>query len=203
MHPTKSSQKAQEFREIGNKYYAAKKFYNAVLNYNKAICYAEEGSLEIGLSYGNRSAVYFEIGEYDLCLANIKLALVQAYPQEHIEKIRDREQKCKSKMNNPETKVNFCVLSREPNRMLPFIVECLKIKEDERFGRCVVATKDIKAGEILAIESPFFTLFSEQPRACYYDRCYNCVSSNMLNLFPCDHCPKGKFNLNRGLRAVH
>lgn len=52
---------AQTARMSGNKFFEAKKFHNALEEYNRSLCYSKIGSENIGLAYSNRSGCYFYV----------------------------------------------------------------------------------------------------------------------------------------------
>uniref|UniRef100_A0A8D8KL58 (northern house mosquito) hypothetical protein n=1 Tax=Culex pipiens TaxID=7175 RepID=A0A8D8KL58_CULPI len=71
--PVKGNAKAAHFRQQGNHFYLAKRYEKALEKYNESICYAEAGSDQLAMGYANRSAIYFEQGEYEFALLNIGL----------------------------------------------------------------------------------------------------------------------------------
>uniref|UniRef100_A0A8D8DUJ5 (northern house mosquito) hypothetical protein n=2 Tax=Culex pipiens TaxID=7175 RepID=A0A8D8DUJ5_CULPI len=50
----KSNELADRHRQHGNRAYAAKRFDEALLQYNQSICFAERGSKQLGMGYANR-----------------------------------------------------------------------------------------------------------------------------------------------------
>lgn len=176
---------ADELRDEGNKSYQQKKFYEALILYNKSLCHAMPGSSQLGLAYANRSAVYMELKQFDKCLANIQLARDNSYPNET--KLKEREEKCNKltrthkgdKRNNPWS---YFKLSYPPNEKIPFIVDCLELKTDEKYGRHIVTSRDLLPGDVIAIEKP---IFPNIEKSAVYTRCTFCLKSNLLNLIPC------------------
>jgi hypothetical protein len=66
---TKSLQNAEAFKKGGNADYAKKRLPAALGKYTEALCLcpaSEEGALAV--FYGNRSAVFFELSEYEVRL---------------------------------------------------------------------------------------------------------------------------------------
>lgn len=80
----KNERDASQFRQNGNRFYNQSKFFEALEGYNKCLCLAPKSSSEIPLAYANRSAVYLEVKEYQLCLENIQLSRDSGYPAEKI-----------------------------------------------------------------------------------------------------------------------
>lgn len=186
---------ADELRNEGNENYNHGHFLEALNFYNRSVCFAEEGSGRLGLAYANRSAVYKDAELYKECLANIELARQHGYPKDKIQKLDEREEKCKKLMeihradpkNDPW---NFFKLSHPPNEKIPFIVNCLELKENKKFGRYIVTNSDLKPGDIIAIEEPFYTFTDKN--VCF-SRCAYCLKSNKLSLIPCMSCTNSKF----------
>jgi SET and MYND domain-containing protein 4 len=194
----KDNRIADKWRNEGNSLYKQRKFEDAVIAYNKSLCFAETGSKQLALAYGNRSAVYLEVGLYDDCLANIQLARDKNHPD--LTKLRDREEKCLAaqkkfgKKLSEKYRTDLFKLSYEPNKKYPSIVDCLELRENETFGRYIITNRDLLPGDIIAIEEPAFkSMETVEPR---YRRCNSCLQSNNHNLIPCDGlCTISEFNL--------
>jgi hypothetical protein len=88
----KSNRKADTLRNEGNEFYKEEDFCRALLAYNYSLCFAKPGTEAVGLAYGNRSAVYFCLEEYKLCIQNINLAKAHNYPLDKIQKLDKREE---------------------------------------------------------------------------------------------------------------
>ena len=188
----KCEKTAEKFRNDGNLYFHNKKYREALEAYNKSLCFA--GSDGVSLAYGNRSAVYLEVNLFDECLENIKLACDNTFPEDEKPKLFEREQKCKTLMktvakNLEDDTKKFFTLSHAPNSKIPFIVECLQLCESEKFGRYLITNQNLKSGDVIAIEEPFYKFIDAE---AFYSRCANCLKSNNLNLIPCTACIKGK-----------
>jgi hypothetical protein len=141
----------------------------------------------LALAYGNRSAVFFELNKYEESLINIKWAKECEYPPDKIDKLNEREEKCKqilsSKSKDPADDPNdFFKLSHPANPKIPFIIDGLELKTTEKNGRGIYATQDLKAGDFIACEEMSFkrVFCSGQ-----YNRCCYCLKCNMMNLIPC------------------
>lgn len=165
----------------------------ALFAYNQALCLAEPGSLEMAYGYANRSACYTECQLYELALQNIDKALENSYPD--LNKLKVRAEKCRRLMTAPDRYINFdhsefFRLSRARNLRIPFIVDCLELRQTKDMGRGIFSTESFETGEIVAIEEPLIHFIN--PLA-YFMRCSYCMKSMKLNLFPCHDCPLGKF----------
>ncbi|KAG5676952.1 hypothetical protein PVAND_006745 [Polypedilum vanderplanki] len=186
----KNNSIANNFRLIGNEHYKSLEFSKALLFYNKSLCYAIPSSIEYSLSFANRSAVYYETEEYEFCIENIELAINFGYPKDKIPKLMERHKKCKNLIEHYNTNLlknpwNFFKLSHSPNLKIPYIVNCIKLQKSKKFGRHLITIERLKAGDVIAIEKPFYKYIMNSSR---YSHCTNCLKSEKLNLFPCKKC---------------
>lgn len=178
-----------KFRTLANAFYNDGDYQSALLNYNKSICFASSGSLDASLGFANRSAVYLKIGEYERCLKNIQLARMHGYPAKDLNKLNQREKTCKRKMRSgaakPSVAETMLKLTYEANAKLPFASGCLKLSEDGKLHQHIITDRDLKVGDIIAIEPVFVATTAEPWRVNYYDRCFSCFKSEMMDLLPC------------------
>lgn len=197
----KDQTKSLEFRKQGNNFFSLKNkdYVRALELYNKSICYAEMGSEDLGIGYANRSAIYFEWKEYETCLENIELAKANGYPKRLLDKLNKREAECKSALEKIKAKRNdddaegdddnevvlAPKLSYPANPKLPFIADCLEMRETEELGRHIITTRDLSVGKVVAIEESFCSWTLPSVR---YTRCAYCLEENNYNLIPCDYC---------------
>jgi SET and MYND domain-containing protein 4 len=204
-----------DYRTQGNLLYKQNKFFEALEFYNLSIMSAFPNSPERSLAYANRSAVYLEVKEYQFCLENIQFALDSGYSVEKLQTLKDREEKCKKLMesevksgeDDPNT---FFKLSYPANEKIPFIADCLELRENEKYGRYIVTVRgkkllqmflceklklclilfiDLHPGDIIAIEKPYF--FSFHPGKEHL-RCNYCLRSKKMNLIPHDKLNDGE-----------
>lgn len=198
----KSGAESVKLRSEANRFYVQKKFYDALLKYNESLCFAEAESENLGLSYANRSAVYFEMKLYDKCLTNVKLARENGYPEKNLEILKKREEKCIEAMKQSKSEpkatdaLSFFKLSHPSNKKLPFISECLEINIDKKYGKHIVTNRELKVGDVVAIDTPKFKVIKADSRysTCFESnttqRCGNCLKDNLLSLIPCTSCCK-------------
>ena len=89
-----STDQSKQKRDIGNKFYQKKQFKEAVKAYTDsalAVTIDVNGkSREISLALGNRSAVFYQLGDHERCLEDIEAALMFGYPEEMQYKLMDR-----------------------------------------------------------------------------------------------------------------
>lgn len=64
----KNNEESKRLRDAGNELFKLKKDQNAFECYTKSIGFSSDGSENLGLAYGNRSAVLFQCGLYEECL---------------------------------------------------------------------------------------------------------------------------------------
>lgn len=196
MTSSKCNASSDQFREEGNSLYRNGEFFEALVAYNKSLCCAETGSQQVPLAYACRSAVYFQARNYEKCLENIKLARESGCEVEKLPKLNEREEKCKrliksSQVNASVGQRNFFRLSHAANKKIPFIVNCFALRESEKFGRYIVTTSDLRPGDVIAIEEPFYKFIDKEFR---FSRCTNCLRTNKLSLIPCSACSTSEFS---------
>lgn len=184
----KNGARAVEVRISGDHHFAKKEYLSALQLYNEALCFCEKGTENMGMAYANRSAVYFMTGYYELCLENIELALQNAYPEVLKDKLIKRKNDCLYKINNGGEKLVKpkeidIKLSYEPNPKIPFMVEGIDLKVNEKYGRHLIAKQNFNPGDILIIEKPFTSILSKDK---VYSYCLYCMNSNLMNLKPCN-----------------
>ncbi|KAI2807964.1 hypothetical protein BLOT_005905 [Blomia tropicalis] len=77
----KDETKAKIYRERGNSAYMLKDFHKAFDCYSSAILHSpiNNESSELALAFGNRSAVFFELGKWENCLMDIDFAMSNGY----------------------------------------------------------------------------------------------------------------------------
>ncbi|XP_038121629.1 uncharacterized protein LOC6054688 [Culex quinquefasciatus] len=64
---------AARFRNTGNRLYLDGKYGEALVWYNRNICFTEKETDQLATGYGNRSAVYFEQGEQQIAAGRSKV----------------------------------------------------------------------------------------------------------------------------------
>lgn len=187
--PGKSDEKAAQLRQEGNRLYKGKRYEKALGLYNESICYAEAGSEQLGLSYANRSAVYYEQGEYEFALLNIRLAKGHNYPEKMMEKLELRERNCWQKIDEGLAKDNRpCPrmgINVEVNPKVPFLAKGLAMKQYPGCGRGMVAERDFKAGDVILDEKSILGVVNF-PYKYFY--CSHCGIPNQHSLIPCPNC---------------
>ena len=192
----KSNNAVESSKKKCNEHLDRGEFYEALIACNKSACFAVQNTPALAVAYANRSVIYFKCELYVECLENIKLARDNGYPADKLHKLQGREETCKKHMGT-ESKYfdiwSFFKLSHPANEKIPFIVNCLELREDEKYGRHVVTTQDLKTGDFIAIEEPFCKMRTGNTN---YSRCSHCLKSRNLSLVPCTGCTSGKSNIS-------
>jgi tetratricopeptide (TPR) repeat protein len=180
----KTDAAAVEHRKKGNIFYHSDDYRNALDCYTASIMTAK--SVEVlALAYGNRSAALLKLNLYRECLTDIERALQNGYPDDLKPKLIARRQYCEvqqvepKKYYQPPPKIS----ESERNPLIQSAKNCVKIVKNVEWGRHVVATRDIKIGEVLAVESAYASVTSEDTSV----HCHECLDL-CYNPIPCDKC---------------
>lgn len=188
----KSDDVAYKYRLKGNQLFRDRKYFRALCAYNESLCFAPTESESMGLAFSNRSAVYLEVQEFNLCKENIAIAKEFKYPKNKFAKLKSREEICclKEKEAKPKNSSPLC-LGSTPNPKYPFIIDCMRLRRNSEYGRHIFTERKLKTGEVIAIEKPFSGLLLH---SYANKRCTNCLGQFQLNLLPCPGCTLGKYN---------
>lgn len=189
--PSKKSQfYAIKYRNIGRSKLKRQKYFEALENFNKSLSLALSCE-DISLAYAGRAEVYLKVREFERCLENLKHAKEAGFL---LEVLNETESKCTKLMSChrsflKENPWSFFKLSYPANKKIPFVANCLEVKNDENFGRYITTSMNLKPGDMIAIEEPFFKIVEG---SAAHLRCANCLKSNKLNLRPSMLCSSSK-----------
>lgn len=185
----KSNATAVRLRNVANRFYLERKFHDALTCYNESICYAEVDSDQLGIGYANRSAVYFEMEEYEFALYNIDLARKHKYPEKLMPKLLARKLNCQQKIANGHSKGTVpCPrmdINVDTNPRIPFLADGIGMNYSHKFGRGLVAEKDFNPGDVI---------LNEKLEMCgvnfdlSYRHCNQCGDEFNHSLIPCPTC---------------
>lgn len=195
---SKDDTKSVQFAQCGDKWFSQNREqnFNALVNFNESLCFAEANGENLAIAYAKRSAVYYDWKLYSLCLENVALARAAGCPKELLDVLEKREDMCelflKSKIpdesstcKTESTDVYEPKLSFPAHPTVPFIANCLELRKNEEYGRYIITNRSLEPGQVLAIESSYFNVLLPKLR---YQRCANCLEENSLCLIPCDNC---------------
>lgn len=208
---------------------------------------------ELALGYANRSAVLFQMKEYELCIRDITRAFDNSYPNNLMYKLFERKARCLKalkeypraleSMKSAEMWMKYSTLNetksssfkKDVSKQIEFLdekvaamsisefanacdhrktaaapyksvatpipdniqfnseVPCarsnVKLEYKEDRGRFLVASEDIKPGEILIIETPYSSILLPE---YYGTHCQSCFI-RILAPIPCWFCCKVRF----------
>lgn len=186
----KSIDTSIEARKMGILLAKKGKFFDALVCYNKSLCFAPSHSTAKANAYKQRAALYKQAKVYDKCLENVQKAFDSKHPKpEEIEVIREE---CHEKMKtngDPSFKPIKLELSYPAHEKLPFMVDCLELHRDESGNPHVYTTRDLKVGDIIALAEPISPILNKDQ---VYQRCSYCCKDNSLDLEPCPSCVNGE-----------
>lgn len=170
---------ANEFRHQGNEFCKSEDYESAEECYNQSLNFAEGESL--ALVYAQKASLSFKCQKFDECLENIDLAR-----QSKIAEKKDLKCDCLSIMESNLKQLKFLQLSYPANEKLPFIVDCIDLITNDKYGRHVITRKDLEVGDIVAIEKPYCISPRED------DSCATCNTVKSFDSLPCTYCVKSK-----------
>lgn len=78
------------------------------------------------------------------------------------------------------------------NQTIPGLSDSTKIKYSKKYGRHIIATRDIKAGEIIGVQKPYVKIINNDMR---YNLCWNCGKQTWSSI-PCTGCAEVIFCSN-------
>lgn len=172
-------------REQGNAEFKSRRYRDSILSYNRALTKAGNDEDKIALCYANRSAAFMQLGYYTQCLHNIELAEAN-YPREKLSKLHERREKCLKLMSSQCRTVEaprnpFEKLTYDVNPKLPFFINDLEMRENSQFGKHLVTTRNLMAGDVIAVINQH-VIVPTVKAIDFVSLCYNCLKTNDLDL---------------------
>lgn len=184
----KDNKLSSNYRQEGNVQYQNKNVLEAMALYNKSLSFAEIGTENVSLAYGNRSACFFKLQLYAKCLTDIELAKGANYPDRLFPKLLKRHGQCLKFMETPYHPKTFVpTLSYDADTKYTGMANVLQIECNEKYGRHITAKSDIEVGKIVLIEEAFVQIMSKMET-----RCVLC-SKKAMNFIACDNCVGAMF----------
>lgn len=126
-------------RKAGNEKFKAGDFHGAMAKYNQSICFGENDTECVSLAYGNRSSCFEKLKMFSRCLKDIQLAKDCNYPERLMQKLNDRERRCKLELQTEELASSQPTLSFPADENLPCMANVLRIDVSDEYGRLVTA----------------------------------------------------------------
>ncbi|KAK9889712.1 hypothetical protein WA026_007094 [Henosepilachna vigintioctopunctata] len=192
----KSNERAARLRKRTNKKLSTN-FVEALESYCNTIALAEPGTLTLGLAFAKRSEALEKLKRDQDALDDIENALQYTDVGEMRDPLVDRKEKILKLLevrDGPKAYHKPIPVIEEKKRNLQ--IECatnsVKIVSNSMYGRCVVATKDIEMGELIAVEKATYSILNEL-KWCH---CHHCLELNYCML-PCDKCTLALFCSNQ------
>ncbi|XP_037031831.1 SET and MYND domain-containing protein 4-like [Bradysia coprophila] len=197
---SKSIDSSLRLRERANLAYKNGRYNEALRGYTLAIMFAPMNSEELGLAYGNRSALFVQMKEHHSALQDIKLALACPYPESLKNKLLDRQKKCNDLIiRNDNTRLKseknsigkkYCdenvLRLKTPNPFVTNAEEFVTINYTKERGRRLVVNRNIAAGTVLVFEKPYTYVFANY-LTWETTHCHLC-SKKILAGVPCNLC---------------
>ncbi|ENN79834.1 hypothetical protein YQE_03657, partial [Dendroctonus ponderosae] len=149
------------YRQEGNKCYAKKDLLKSLEFYTRSLCCATPNGKEYGLALANRSAVSFEMKEFESCLRDIELCFQSNYPKDLRPKVYIRKAECLYE-------------SGQQSNLEKCIREALKFLN----GTKIVDKSERKYHS--------YAIFKEN-KELYSFKCYNCLT-DIISSIPCRSC---------------
>jgi SET and MYND domain-containing protein 4 len=151
MQSGKSNEQAQVFLSEGAELLAQQKFFDALVALNKSLCVAEPGSIEMSATFETRAEVFLSVGQFEKCQKNLQAAMEHGCSGERLQALKNSEEKCKRLMTTADSSSidelrNFVSMKLPRNKKIPFIADCLELREDDKFGRFIVTNRDLSPG---------------------------------------------------------
>lgn len=127
----------------GDLFLEDKKYFEALECYNKSLCVAQNNSDDISSAYACRSIVYLQTKDYQLCLENIELARKYCDSVDKLQILEGRKKVCQTMIAHSQSNEiwKYFRLSYESHEKTPFIVNCLQLHSNKKFGRFIITTQ--------------------------------------------------------------
>lgn len=191
----KSDQLAESFSAKAGECLSLKKYAEALENYNQCLRFAVNKSQVLSEAYAGRSRVYYEVKQFEKCFDNIQCAIDASVDEEKCKSFKTFQQEYREKLNNIASENNdndtcdYFKLTQPAHKKIPFIAECLEVRENDVYGRYIMTNSNLIPGDIVVVEEPFYKVLDPKQR---HARCAICLQQNKMNLFPCAKCSNGE-----------
>ncbi|GCC17986.1 hypothetical protein chiPu_0021608 [Chiloscyllium punctatum] len=206
-----------EFKQRGNAQFKLKDYSHAVALYSKGLHHSSTHSSQAALLYANRSAALYQLQRYQECLVDIERAQEHNYPHELLHKILARRTACLQRLGQADGASDLCskehlnargrgrarIQSQPTTGGAPHgqtktsgtlceISPSIAVRSDSSRGRHLVATEELRPGEVLLQEKAFAAvLIPEGARREPFSNedmyCHHCLEWTELPV-PCLTC---------------
>lgn len=195
----KDNQYSMELRLNGNTKFRSGQWSTAMNLYNKSLRFAELNSENCALAYAKRSECFYEMQFYEKALNDIELAVRANISKRFHAKLNECKEKCQQKLlascqsHVSHPSIRLC---SDADEQYPCMANILELKQNEEFGRHLLARRDIAAGQTVLIETDFVSVKCVDDADADADGiesvCDTCFQSKM-NFIACDQCPDAVF----------
>lgn len=202
----KSKELSIKARKAGNDLFTQKghdsHIHRDILNqYSKSIAFASKDTEEFVLGHSNRSILLMHFRRYKEAQVDIDTAIKLSKNDLFKTKLQARKEKC-SELLDKENLRNSAkdlladkneldlesfaskLINFESSAILPHASSCVDFAYNEKFGRHLVANRDIHTGEILIAEEAYACC---PKKSLIYVVCSHCLQI-AWNGIPCDDC---------------
>ena len=189
---SKCREKAQRCRLEGNKSYGNKDFDNAIKSYNASIFSCDFMDSDYFYAMGNKSALLFEIKEFQECLNIIKfLHSLESYSilfgtnEKFTGKLTKRLQSCEEQLK--------CTYKKHSFNLVPqtFTSGSMTTTVLPDYGDSVVALTDLEPNDTMFHLNPFSAVLGSAFWASHCYTCFKCVKYSII--VPCYNCSQVGF----------
>lgn len=189
--PVRSNSLAARSRERGKVLFGKGNYFEAMEEFNNSLAFAEIGTHEMGLAYGNRSSCYVHLNMPMNAMIDIDLAKESNYPPQLMPKLDDRHRKCFLRLTT-ELFQTAAFIVRDPrlsfkcHEKFDGAADCLKIQRNAEYGRHIITKCDLQIGQVVLCEKPYSIVPNESSMA-YKNHCANCLET-FKNIITCEQC---------------
>ncbi|XP_063922985.1 SET and MYND domain-containing protein 4-like [Zophobas morio] len=188
-HVTKCDIRASALRKLGNVQFQNKNDKDALKLYTQSLSFAKSDE-EVSFAYGNRSAALFYMGFYEECLEDIDRAFKHGYSESRSAKLFKRKEDATKAYSSRKKVVKVKTYEIPQSEMNPSIQSarnCIEIQTNEKYGRHIVASRDIAIGEVLAVDKPYAVALHTDISSDRFLFCHECLK-HCYNVIPCLNC---------------
>lgn len=205
----KNNEEAENFIGKAEEFWKAGKYQESIENYNQCLRNADKNSQILSDAFAGRAKVFAEVNQPEKCFESIKHAISACICDDKRKAFEEMMMEYEKKFNLISSdKLSFFKVAHQPNQKIPFISDCLEVRENEIYGRYIMTTKDLQPGDVVVFEEPFYKILDPAFR---HTRCSVCLKQNEMCLMPCAKCSHGRSgsrlhasspSLNRISRAI-
>lgn len=181
-----------ELLEQGHHKFKVENWSGALESYNQSLCFAEAGSDNECLAYAGRSACFFSMELYGKAMSDIEMALQTKQLKRNspiMQRLEYRRDECFKRIQfGLQPDISIPKLSYPADAEFPCMANVLEIQENEKYGRHIVAKRDISVGKIVMVSRVYASGTITATQQC----CCICNKTEQ-NLIACKRCSNTMF----------